>query len=397
MKGRLFILNLKLYSLNLKLLKSICQAYKKYFFAMFKIYAYKIIGKGAKAKKYKEKSKKYSIDLHLAVKSFKEYKKLLPQIKAWVKSKEFRQKYLDTKLPYPPLLNPNLINYESIPAKVAWELNIPLPPNYDFIFLTNGVTGSEAVRRFLNLCRVDCVGQESYVWGKGSGQLVYERVYNMCVTSKLQKSIFLCVDSVCEGLDSKHLLESFSKKVPIFYVARDPISRLKTLINHIYNTSKNSNMTLMRRFNLTCDYRKLFPTFTWLYPDSYSPSLENIRRYIQEIKNNRRTKRIFLTDTALESLHNKISFIHCVDIDDITPTRGYNTFCDLAGKFGFEKPNTKEAFLQNANYTRGMLWLFFDKGVELYAHHKDIQNVFKQKGTGMQNLASLQIGGGITY
>ncbi|WP_301006477.1 MULTISPECIES: hypothetical protein [Helicobacter] len=79
------------------------------------------------------------------------------EILQWLNSKEFKEQYIKTNHSYPPLLNPDRLNakreskecnvesqrenrdsiqpypnlsYESIPAELAWDLNLPLPRNY---------------------------------------------------------------------------------------------------------------------------------------------------------------------------------------------------------------------------------------------------------------------------
>ena len=53
-------------------------------------------------------------------------------IKLWLTSQSFLEKYANH--PYPPLLNPKKLDYTKIPAEVAWDLNLPLPPYYQFVF-----------------------------------------------------------------------------------------------------------------------------------------------------------------------------------------------------------------------------------------------------------------------
>ncbi|NES53659.1 capsular biosynthesis protein, partial [Escherichia coli] len=44
------------------------------------------------------------------------------------------------------------INYKNIPAELAWEINLPLPDNYEFVFLSAGVSGHAAMVKFLEDC-----------------------------------------------------------------------------------------------------------------------------------------------------------------------------------------------------------------------------------------------------
>ncbi|MCR6595019.1 sugar transferase, partial [Campylobacter insulaenigrae] len=61
-------------------------------------------------------------------------------IKEWLLSDDFYQRYKKENHPYPSLLDPKKlndeneqINYHNIPAELAWEMNLPLPDNYEFV------------------------------------------------------------------------------------------------------------------------------------------------------------------------------------------------------------------------------------------------------------------------
>ncbi|MCR2061201.1 hypothetical protein CHLV3807_10110, partial [Campylobacter helveticus] len=77
------------------------------------------------------------------------------EVNLWLNSKEFKDKYERENHPYPPLLNPEKVNdknyalsYEKIPAKLAWELNLPLPKNYKFAFFIYGSSAHAAMMDF---------------------------------------------------------------------------------------------------------------------------------------------------------------------------------------------------------------------------------------------------------
>ncbi|MBZ7941354.1 sugar transferase, partial [Campylobacter sp. W0047] len=62
-------------------------------------------------------------------------------IEEWLLSNDFNEKYKKENHPYPSLLDPKKlndekekINYKTIPAELAWEMNLPLPDNYEFVF-----------------------------------------------------------------------------------------------------------------------------------------------------------------------------------------------------------------------------------------------------------------------
>ncbi|MCW1860718.1 hypothetical protein OLT87_08505 [Campylobacter jejuni] len=80
-------------------------------------------------------------------------------IEEWLLSNDFNEKYKKENHPYPSLLDPKKlndekekINYKNIPAELAWEINLPLPDNYEFVFLSAGVSGHAAMVKFLEDC-----------------------------------------------------------------------------------------------------------------------------------------------------------------------------------------------------------------------------------------------------
>ncbi|ELM6779922.1 hypothetical protein Q2X75_000983, partial [Campylobacter upsaliensis] len=77
------------------------------------------------------------------------------EISSWLNSKEFKEKYEDINHPYLPLLNPDklndenyILNYEKIPANLAWEMNLPLPRVYDYALFFNGASAHGTILAF---------------------------------------------------------------------------------------------------------------------------------------------------------------------------------------------------------------------------------------------------------
>ncbi|EGK8097883.1 sugar transferase, partial [Campylobacter lari] len=70
-------------------------------------------------------------------------------IKEWLISDDFNQKYKKTNHPYPSLLDPRKlndtnekINYNNIPAELAWNMNLPLMGKFKFILMTSPSCGT---------------------------------------------------------------------------------------------------------------------------------------------------------------------------------------------------------------------------------------------------------------
>ncbi|TNO72302.1 sugar transferase, partial [Campylobacter jejuni] len=59
--------------------------------------------------------------------------------------------------PYPPLLNPKKlndknekINYYNLSAELAWQMNLPLPDNYEFVLAYKLSSGTGMLGRLCN-------------------------------------------------------------------------------------------------------------------------------------------------------------------------------------------------------------------------------------------------------
>ncbi|MCH5323000.1 MAG: hypothetical protein J1E31_05450 [Helicobacter sp.] len=91
-------------------------------------------------------------------------------------------------------------------------------------------------------------------------------------------------------------------------------------------------------------------------------------------------------------MHEKIDFIHCVEFKKLKPEFAYETWCDLAQKFGFKIPQNPEIF-ENKIYNNRLVHL----PVELYIHPADLKHRFIQSGdTQSQNTLSLSMQGGFS-
>ncbi|MGM9138862.1 DUF2972 domain-containing protein, partial [Campylobacter jejuni] len=84
-------------------------------------------------------------------------------IKEWLISDDFNQKYKKTNHPYPSLLDPRKlndtnekINYNNIPAELAWNMNLPLMGKFNKVFLLSPSSGTVAIQFiFLPSCKIN--------------------------------------------------------------------------------------------------------------------------------------------------------------------------------------------------------------------------------------------------
>ena len=316
---------------------ALIKAYKRYYLGawIIKLPFYKLTSNQHKFTKWQAKRDERLEFLHNALQYFKNVKKFFKtyykDIKKWLNSPEFKTKYLDTNHPYPPFLNPNIIDYESIPAEIAWEMNLPLPPNYDFLIIMMSHSGHSSTVTYLQKCGVNimrhhhsilkdhyCFNYESLVQKKPNVAInitAYSGKYNGSYYKELAK-----------------LILSTQNSSPILWIVRDPIQRLLSALNNAWE-----------RENVV-----------WQFDENTSLSVLENRRFYHIDRHLSFGERIklsievntFAYARLYELLHkfgfNKITFL---DMQNYTkPKDIFELFCNLAEKYHFKRPQKKEDF-----------------------------------------------------
>ncbi|EGK8212366.1 DUF2972 domain-containing protein, partial [Campylobacter coli] len=187
--------------------------------------------------------------------NFKFFLVNLTLIKEWLLSDDFYQRYKKENHPYPSLLDPKKlnndseeINYKNIPAELAWEMNLPLPDKYKFVFVRLSLSGGAAMFSFLNKCGVDtCVSSVKLNFIKN---LTYENIFSKFKDIENDCCISIFDDIACKTMERSKLLFFVEKNKKILMLVRDPIERLKHAINH--GDYKNNK----QRFDENIDTRK---------------------------------------------------------------------------------------------------------------------------------------------
>lgn len=143
----------------------------------------------------------------------------------WLNSNKFRDRYLSTKHPYPPLINPNFIEIDSSRhcAELAWDLNLPLPKHYKFIYISPHGVGAAAFLRYLNqCCDVTCFA--SWVLPPDSKERYC--INYMCLNDNTIAQYAINISEINLPYFDKYLsLLDFNSK--IICGVRDPIGLLK--------------------------------------------------------------------------------------------------------------------------------------------------------------------------
>lgn len=287
----------------------------------------------SKAKKWREKRTIRYENLRIAKKRFKGIRKLSPQIKDWVESGAFKEKYANH--PYPPLLNLDSIPYESISAELAWDLNLPLPDNYKFIFLASHGVGRAATGSYLSTCGVPYFDE---LQNCKSGKDRYIANYDILMCS--HKHSFNII-TLAEYYPEHTKFLALLKKRPFLILVRDPISHLKTLSNHphIWNipSSKNYFTLQDKNFEVFSSFKKspLNEYYMDIHISSIMPVFDKF------------TYKLIESDKTC-----------IIQTDDIKPETAFETFKKLSYIFGFESPKRKDKHIFTTTFLQGITSYF---------------------------------------
>ena len=255
----------------------------------------------------------------------------LSEIHTWLSSNEFKEKYLNKNHPYPPLLNPKLLNdenqklnYQTIPANLAWEMNLPLPPGYKlFLFVLAG-TGMNATTYLLRHCGVKIT---TYWYPM---DIQYIESYNLLK----DKTNFVAIPLN----NNEKLIHLLTHRAPAICILRDPISQIKPYFNHHGGINNNK---IIREFNLGTDLNELFRVnipYQFRFADGTGPNLEAGINYFSQNDGQGH----FYLDFLVRATKNIVTELNYFKMDEIKPEAAYDTFCKLADKFNFQKPNKSD-------------------------------------------------------
>ena len=139
-----------------------------------------------------------------------------------------------------------------------------LPQNYKFVLLNYSVSGHFAFLKFLELCGLKHINLSQ------DNCMYYGEVKKMLKNSKKQN--FLSI-SLYRNLKKRlKFTKILSCNFPLVILLRDPISRLKTSINHGYPKAKASKF----EFSLKDDIDKSLPEI--VYSGALTPQITDLEK-----------------------------------------------------------------------------------------------------------------------
>ncbi|TQR60730.1 DUF2972 domain-containing protein [Campylobacter troglodytis] len=365
---------------------TLIKAYKRYYFGawLFKIPFYKLTSNAIKLQKWQEKRKQRREFLQESLKKFKDSKVLCKEFdkqrELWLNSKEFKEKYLDTKHPYSPPLNSDTLNdknsplnYSNISAEMAWELNLPLPPNYKFIHIPHFGAAYGAMQVFYKHCGVIVHRR----WEQSDAKNSYIQLFNSLKNANKNLCNMIYLDGFNLTVPNNAKFYSLiDATVPVVSVLRDPISRFKPLVNHLRGGS-------IRHFNLTFDYENVLRVYYYQKGNlrESSPIVENL----ETSDCGWHSGILFSLSSRIKALKNHSELLF-LDMQEIMPAKAFETMTKLALKLGFTPPKTQdrakfEGKINGGDYL-GMQKL-------LFLHSDDIDKCF-ELGDSRQDEASLK-------
>ncbi|EAJ4646327.1 hypothetical protein DB858_05060 [Campylobacter upsaliensis] len=148
-------------------------------------------------------------------------------------------------------------------GKKLFKFYPKLPQNYKFVLLNYSVSGHYALMSFFKMCGLN------YVRLAEDNYMDYGETKSFLLNSKEDNIVGVCLYNNIRELD---YAKFFSYDVPVVITVRDPISRLKTTINHGYPNAKASKF----QFSLKDDIDKSLPEI--VYSGALTPQITDLEK-----------------------------------------------------------------------------------------------------------------------
>ncbi|NDJ26734.1 hypothetical protein DMB95_02150 [Campylobacter sp. MIT 12-8780] len=257
------------------------------------------------------------------------------------------------------LIHSKLLNDESL-KNLLWAKNIALPLNYEFILIATGLCGSSALVKFLQACKIGLCDEDLKTSAKG----LYFEHFKSLQTQASYKIISYIEHWSLNLKQRANFFARASKKVPVLFLVRDPISMLKTAINHPSSDKARRVLKLNEDFSPILNMKKYYINgFASNALNNkkilgQAPNLHSLPKWINEL--------IFCQNFFVKILkHHKIMYI---DMNELMPDKAFDTLNKLALEFAFQTPK-KDELLFKAELN-GKLITYFPIFLELPLKNK---------------------------
>ncbi|EAI0844049.1 DUF2972 domain-containing protein, partial [Campylobacter jejuni] len=300
-------------------------------------------------------------------------------IEEWLLSDDFKEKYKKENHPYPSLLDPKKlndenekINYHNIPAELAWKMNLPLPPNYEFMwFFSHGAGAFTLGQFFYHLFKINIL---DYFCG-GDGDIRYYKFYNKLLELKDKRNIITINDIDPSWYGNQHkrdkLFSSFQKITPILFQIRDPIE----LIKHAYGRKWGNNLAKTKEFDLSYQFNDII-TEVEVYNYNLPNTLEGQR------------PQSFLWKSLIECF-DKFNDCFYLDISKIRGEETIHTLNYLSNKFNLKQIKINDKEFVTKSYFKGNLYFLLP--LTLYLNKEDLNTNIPNKKINKNNSLIINI------
>ncbi|EOJ1220879.1 DUF2972 domain-containing protein, partial [Campylobacter jejuni] len=242
-------------------------------------------------------------------------------IEEWLLSDDFKERYKKENHPYPSLLDPKKlndenekINYHNIPAELAWDMNLPLPDKYKFVFMGYGLSGHAALYNFFNRL-IFCINWKNY-----TTKDIYE--------NRKESYLFIPIHDLRDIENIKIFLYKLNNQ-PVVILLRDPIERLKHAFNHGWY--KNNKQKAFDRYELDDSIDIIL--------DRVAYNDKNDKNKVVKIFDFWLSNACFDYVVFINIIKTSIIF---VDMKDIMPDKAFDTMIDLSKQLNINPPQYHE-------------------------------------------------------
>lgn len=281
-------------------------------------------------------------------------------IEEWLLSDDFERKYKKENHPYPSLLDPKKlndeneeINYHNIPVQLAWEMNLPLPHTFQFLFWGSHGVGNEGLMAFLKLCDLRPI----FYKFDNNGLNHYYHYYKELLSIK--SKCYVLMRNYVDDVSSFKFYYLFPLDIKLLHLTRDPISILKSF-SQVQSRGKN----YINIINLEDDYKKVFNNRVSYLLDMFgfvdSPQkafeCDFFHRCIDGLFCNFHDS--LLSEKLRIYFNDRNNII--INMDKILPETAFSTLIYLSKMFDFKQPadDIRYLFLERVSDYAGLLPLY---------------------------------------
>lgn len=170
------------------------------------------------------------------------------QILEWITSDTFKKTYKNNK--YAPMFNPDTFNYLNVSPELAWTLNMPLPPYFNFYMIASHATGNNAMWDAL---KVAGGGAEIISSQSGEAIIQYSYLYQTILQHNGKyKFTYISLNNFVVNDENADKLYALMPYKEAFCLFRDPISLIHSCAN-----IQLGNPNIPRDINLTYNLEEI--------------------------------------------------------------------------------------------------------------------------------------------